>query len=442
VRSFRFAVLVGLWLGTGVLGHLYLWRRLVRDTGLRGRWRRGATVALILLATTMLSAAFVHRNLSAEVGRVLAWPAFLWLGVYFYSLLALGLVDVGRLSWRAVRWAARRVAKRGPGPGATRELDPARRQFLAQLTAGAASLAGVGPVILGARTALGPQSVTEIEIELARLPAGLDGLAIVQLTDLHAGLTIGASYVDDLVARANRVRADLVAFTGDLADGDPAEVAEVVAPLAGLVARHGVYYVTGNHEYYSGADGWLAAARDLGFHALRNQRVTIAEGQDALDLAGVDDFEAHRYGGDHGADLARATAGRDPARELVLLAHQPRQIRAAARHGVGLQLSGHTHGGQAWPWHYAARAQQDGYLAGYARLGATQMYISRGCGYWGPPVRIGASPEVARVILRAPGRAAAARASAATGGHGGARTPRRRTRRAPSGKSSPSTQTL
>jgi predicted MPP superfamily phosphohydrolase len=156
--------------------------------------------------------------------------------------------------------------------------------------------------------------------------------------------------------------------------------------------------VTGNHEYYAGADPWIAEISRLGAKYLRNTRVTIGDGDASFELAGVDDHSAK--GGDHGEDLEAATANRDPKRALVLLAHQPRQVRRAAKYGVDLQLSGHTHGGQIWPWHFIVKIQQGGLLAGRYEYENTQLYVSRGCGYWGPPVRVLAPLEITRVILR------------------------------------------
>ncbi len=242
--------------------------------------------------------------------------------------------------------------------------------------------------------------IAEVQIKLARLPRALDGFSIVQLSDLHIGGTIDRAFVAHVVDQTNRLSPDLVALTGDLVDGRRADLEHHAVPLAGLRARHGAYAVTGNHEYYWGADPWLAHLTSLGLRYLRNQRVTITDGDASFDLAGVDDHESHRYKG-HGEDLARATADRDPSRALVLLAHQPRQVRRAQHHGVDLQLSGHTHGGQIWPWHYAVKIQQRGLLAGHYRFGDTQLYVTRGCGYWGPRLRVLAPLEITRVILRA-----------------------------------------
>ena len=175
-----------------------------------------------------------------------------------------------------------------------------------------------------------------------------------------------------------------------------ASLREMVAPIGKLEAKHGVFFVTGNHEYYSGVDPWIAELTRLGVRVLRNERVTIGDGADSFDLAGVDDHSSHGFAPGHGPDLERALAGRDPARALVLLAHQPRQVRRAAKYGVELQLSGHTHGGQIWPWHYLVKLQQGGLLAGRYERQGTQLYVSRGTGYWGPPMRLGAPAEVTR----------------------------------------------
>jgi len=177
---------------------------------------------------------------------------------------------------------------------------------------------------------------------------------------------------------------------GDLVDGDVDELRPQTLPLRDLSARVGAFFVTGNHEYYSGVEQWLAEIPHLGMRVLRNERIDL----DGLDLAGVDDVS----GGT--ADYRRALGERDPAKPVVLLAHQPVAVHEAAKYGVDLQLSGHTHGGQIWPWHYIVKLQQGGMLAGRYQHGATQLYVTRGCGYWGPPVRLLAPLEITRVILR------------------------------------------
>lgn len=268
--------------------------------------------------------------------------------------------------------------------------DMARRRFLARITGGAAVTVASASVAKGMTTARGTHEIVDIEVTLAKLPASLDGFTIVQLTDLHVGLTIDRHFVQRVVDHANELSPDLIALTGDFVDGKVEDLRDEIAPLSNLRAKHGVFAVTGNHEYYSGHEPWVSEISMLGVRYLRNDRVSI----EGFDLIGVDDISV-------GEDFARAVAGRDPSRALVALAHQPRQVKRAARHGVDLQLSGHTHGGQIWPWHYVVKLQQGGLLAGRYQHGGTQLYVSRGCGYWGPPVRLLAPLEITRVILRA-----------------------------------------
>jgi predicted MPP superfamily phosphohydrolase len=259
----------------------------------------------------------------------------------------------------------------------------------------------VGEVGIGLAKVLGELPVVDVPITVRRLPRSLDGYTIVQITDLHVGGTIGRDYVAELVARANALQPDAIVLTGDIVDGTVAELGDAAAPLGDLRAKDGVFAITGNHEYYWGADAWIAFFQARGIRYLRNQRVEIRRGDGAFDLAGIDDHGARSHARGHGPDLAAALSGRDAARPLVLLAHQPRQVRTTAGHDVDVQLSGHTHGGQVWPWHYLVSLQQGGLLAGRYTFGATQLYVSRGAGHWGPPVRVGAPAELTRVILRA-----------------------------------------
>lgn len=400
--------------------HYYVWRRVVRDARPAPAVRRAATalvIALFLAVPVTTMGRLGWPRVSATVG----WVAMPWLalvGLTAAALLALELVGAGLAGGAWVRrrlGGARggRAARDGRGPGADASASPAppadlgRREFLARCSGGAvATVAGAG-VSLGMVAARGEHEIVEVEVELARLPAALDGFSIALLSDLHVGLTIDRAFVERVVARTRALDPDLVVLTGDLVDGRVEDLRDEIAPLAALRARHGVYAVTGNHEYYAGADPWIAALEAMGIRYLRNDRVLIGGEGAGFDLAGIDDHGAAAYPG-HGPDLARALAGRDPSRAVVLLAHQPRQVASAAAHGVDLQLSGHTHGGQIWPWHYLVRLQQGGLLAGRYQVGPTQLYVTRGCGYWGPPVRLGAPLEITRIVLRAPGRRAAA----------------------------------
>jgi predicted MPP superfamily phosphohydrolase len=227
----------------------------------------------------------------------------------------------------------------------------------------------------------------------------MDGFSIVQITDVHIGNTIGEAFVSTMVERVNKAKPDLIAITGDLVDGRLSSLAAAAEPLRDLRAKHGVFFVTGNHEYYSGVESWLPHLRTLGIRVLRNEREPIEVGGHGFDIAGVDDHSSNRWKG-HGPDLQQAMRGRHPEREVVLLAHQPRQVHQAKKHDIGLQLSGHTHGGQIWPWHYLVKLQQGGLIGGLSRHGDTQLYVSKGTGYWGPPIRFLAKSEITRLRLR------------------------------------------
>jgi len=365
----------------------YVWRRLVHDTWLRRPLRAIATWAIVvgqlLVPATMAAARFGATALV----NVLAWPAFLWMGLFGLTLVALLVVDLGRL----VVFVGRRALRRP-------RLDLERRALLAKITGGAAVAVAAGEVAIGMRNALGDHEVVDVPVTLERLPAAFDGFTIVQITDIHVGLTVGEGFVADIVRRVNQLHPDLIVLTGDLVDGRVADIGSRLAPLADLVAPHGVYSITGNHEYYSGVDEWIAQLGLLGIPTLRNQRVEIARGGEHFYLAGIDDHGAADFGKGHGPNLAEALAGRDPARAVVLLAHQPRQVEVAARQDVCLQLSGHTHGGQIFPWNYFVYLQQP-VVAGLARVGQTLVYVSCGTGYWGPPMRLGAPAEITRIVL-------------------------------------------
>jgi hypothetical protein len=377
--------------------HTYVWLRLVRRTQLPRPWYIAATLAIALLFVSV-PITISSRTYAPALSSTLAWVAMPWMALAGLTFVVLVAIDAARL----LRWLARR-ARRAPEP----ELPSlSRRRFLARVTGGAAATVAGASVARGMVSARGEHEVVDVEIALPKLPRELDGFTIVQLSDLHVGLTIDRAFVQRVVDRTNALAPDLVALTGDLVDGKVPDLRDEIAPLGQLRAAHGVFAVTGNHEYYSGVDPWIEELTRLGVRYLRNERVAIRrrtsgehDGREAsFDLAGVDDYNANGPG--HGEDLAAATRGRDPSTALVLLAHQPRQVRRAARHGVDLQLSGHTHGGQIWPWHYIVKLQQGGLLAGRYEHAGTQLYVTRGCGYWGPPVRVLAPLEITRIILR------------------------------------------
>ena len=244
--------------------------------------------------------------------------------------------------------------------------------------------------------------VVDVRVEIPELPPGLDGFTIVQISDIHVGPTIKAPKVRAIVERVNSLQPDLVAITGDVVDGAVERLREHTAPLGELRARHGAWLVTGNHEYYSGAGPWLAEFERLGLRCLLDTHVVVSHDGAEFVLAGVTDPHGQAFDPGHRSDPFQALEGSPPGLPRILLAHQPRSSQLAARAGFDLQLSGHTHGGQFWPWNHFVGLQQP-FTAGLHRVEQLQVYVSRGTGYWGPPKRFGAPSEITRVRLAARG---------------------------------------
>ncbi len=417
-----------------VLGgiHAYLWWRLVRSTTRPGRGRRYGTIAAVLFAVLVPATMIGNRVLPTEVKAPLSLVGYLWLAVMFYLLVYLLILEVPRI----VAWVVRRI-RRGaltvasdtpaelatvPPSGATTTsdapagatggepggglaggaADPGRRLFLGRTLAGVAGVAALGTVGYGVRTATGPVPVKRVRVTLDRLPAALDGFTIALLSDIHLSPTTRREYLDDVVRSVNGLDAGLVAIVGDLVDGDVPELGPEAAALRNLESRHGTYFVTGNHEYISGAAQWVEYLPSLGVRVLRNELETISEGGAAFALAGVDDRTAETSGvAGHATDFDAALADRTDGQPVVMLAHQPVLFTEAARREVDLQLSGHTHGGQMVPFNYLVPLDQP-WVAGLSRVGGSQLYVTRGVGTWGPPVRVGAPPEITVVELHSP----------------------------------------
>lgn len=382
-RAALITALLSVLLTVLVGGHLYLAQRLVFDLDLTTPLRNVLLAVIALLGGTLIAQPIGERLLPVRRARLIAWPASLWMGFAFLTLMLLVVSDV--------LWAMHGAAL---PPG----MDAAA---LARLRALAVVALAAGAGAVGVRGALRAPLVRRLELTLDRWPRALDGFRIVQLSDLHLGPILDRRFAERVVAQCNALTPDLIAVTGDLVDGSTRRIADEVAPCAQLRARHGVFFVTGNHDHYSGADAWTAHVQQLGLRVLRNQLVTIGDTGAAFDLAGVEDHHAHLLGGGHREDLPRALAGRDPRRALVLLAHDPATFNLAAATGVDLQLSGHTHGGQIWPFRYLVRLSTP-YVAGlHARNGA-QLYVSCGTGFWGPAMRLLAPAEITEIVLRSP----------------------------------------
>lgn len=417
--------------------HWYLWRRLVRDTTARGgRARRAGTVAAVVLPLISVGALVSGRaGAPFALQQALAWPGYLWLALVLYLTLALLAGEAVRPLLR--RWLERRDAARSGQPQAEPEPQPialpaeppadlpaeppaeqvrvavrteteaeaetattdappppSRRLFVARTVAVGAAAVAAGTVGYGTYTVLRGPRLKRVTVPLAKLPRQAHGFRIAVVSDIHLGPILGRAHTRRIVETINRTSPDLIAVVGDLVDGSVEDLGPAAEPLRELRARHGSYFVTGNHEYFSGAAQWVDHVRELGLRPLENQRTELG----GFDLAGVNDVAGEDEG--QGPDFKAALGDRDPARACVLLAHQPVVIHDAVDRGVDLQLSGHTHGGQMWPGNYVAELANPT-AAGLERYGDTQLYVTRGAGAWGPPVRVGAPPDITVVELAA-----------------------------------------
>lgn len=361
--------------------HSYLWLRLIHDLQLPGLYETVASGILASLAASIPLAFLAQEYFPRRLSKFFAWVGFGWTGAFFLILTFLVPLELLRF---VVSFAIE-------------PLEPASHALASRFVAGFVLLSVAAITSYAIRAALGPIRVRRLTLTIPKLPAAFDGFRIVQLTDIHVGPTIGSERINEIIKKTEQLSPDLVTITGDLVDGSVEDLGPIVAPLQTLSATHGSIFVTGNHEFYSGAEPWMEFVDQLGIKVLRNERVTIEIDGAHLDIAGVHDWDAAPFG--HAPNLDAALDGLPEGRQVVLLAHQPRQIHEAAERGVALQLSGHTHGGQIHPFSYLVRFQQP-FVRGLHKVKDTLLYISPGTGYWGPPMRLGSRSEISEIILK------------------------------------------
>lgn len=351
----------------------------------------GLWIALAVSGLLLPMGMLAKRVAKPPLSTVLTWLGLLCMGL-FSSLLVLTLLrEVFLLATWCVQW-----------------IWPQAVQLQSLRTTTAVALPGLALLVtvLGFWNARRTAAVVLVDVPIANLPEALHGFTVAQISDIHVGPTIKTQYLQRIVDRVNGLNANMVAITGDLVDGSVAELGHHVAPLAQLRSTHGSFFVTGNHEYYSGAHSWIDALRAMGIQVLMNEHVQLQHSIDTQDpepalmvVAGVADYSAHHFDEAHRSDPHKAIANApEHAVFKLLLAHQPRSAAAAAKAGFDLQLSGHTHGGQFWPWNMFVPLQQP-FTAGLHKLEALWVYTSRGTGYWGPPKRFGAPSEITHLRL-------------------------------------------
>ncbi len=319
--------------------------------------------------------------------RVLAWVGSLCMGVWATFIFLSAAMDIVRLA----AWGARRV-------GNSARVDPTRRSFLSRWIPAGVVYSSAGIAGLGfAEVVHGPQ-VKEHPVFIPDLPKALQGFAIAQISDLHVGPTIRRGYVDEVVRQTYALNPDLIVVTGDIADGSPAVIGEYLQPFSDLKSRLGTYYVTGNHEYYWGVERWLDNVRELGFLPLINENRILTVGDTKILLAGVTDSAGGSFLSSHRSDAAKARRSTEECQLRILLAHRPNQWSEAEALGFDLQLSGHTHGGQFFPWSVFMPLAYK-YYRGLNRHGRMWIFVSSGTGYWGPAHRFAVPSEIALLRL-------------------------------------------
>ncbi len=362
--------------------HYYLARRLV----VAPQWPEPVESLLLGLVVVLAALLFVgpiaERFLTPDQAKWIVWPSALWMGVGWLVLVGLVFTDalIGLL-----------------GLFGSAEMLPVAarvRAFVLLLVVGPATISAV-------KSATSKPFVHQVRVGLDRWPDGVRPLRVVQITDIHIGVLLGRDFAQWLTDEVNRLQPDVIAVTGDLVDGTVEHLRERVAPFADLAAPLGVYFVTGNHDHYSGGRDWVAEIERLGLTPLRNRHVVLdVDGREVV-LAGVDDHRGGYVPGDGGEDLDAALAGTHDDRPVILLAHDPTTFKAAKEHHVDLQISGHTHGGQIWPFHYLVRLAQP-WVAGLHQENGSTIWVSRGTGFWGPPMRLGAPAEITNLSIGSP----------------------------------------
>ncbi len=379
----------------------YITRRLLGMTSLsRIRKFAVATGIVVILFISPMTIMLRRYGMNTQGIDVLVWIGYLGLAFLSFIFTFLVIRDVLGLPAALLNTLKRRLPDLPHGESAPAVPEnPSRRGFLVNsmnygIMATASLTTGYGVV-----EAKRVPEIKEVQIPIPALPEEFDGFRIVQVTDLHVSPTIRRPYVEKVVEIVNSLNADIFALTGDLVDGTIHQLSRDVAPLKNIQSIHGNFFVTGNHEYYFGIMDWVTQIQRLGFSILLNEFCRIHRGQRSLLLAGVTDYRGGNFLHAHRSDPIKSVAGAPEADVKILLAHQPKSIFDAARAGFDLQISGHTHGGQFFPWNLVVGLNQP-FVSGLHKYKNTHIYVSRGTGYWGPPVRVGAPSEISLIKLR------------------------------------------
>jgi uncharacterized protein len=371
-----------------VLSHgiTYIGRRLIRTSKLKKPWNIAAWIVLTLSFLLPVVSMMFTRSISGT-SLLLSWITYTALGLLSFIFFFLFIRDA---AWFLSMIGTKLFHLFFPKKV---QLDPSRRLFLAQSTN--LGILGVAAVATsyGIYEARKTPGVVNIDIPITRLPKEFDGFKIVQICDVHAGLTVDRAWIEKVVEEVQKQSPDIIAFVGDMVDGSVSALEDTVAPFKELHAPFGKYFTTGNHEYYSGALQWIKHAGTLGFDVLMNEHRSIAKNGAHIILAGVTDYTAGQFFKDQASDPHKALTQTSNSDIKILMAHQPRTLYQLDDLKVDFTMNGHTHGGQFIPWNYLATFGQP-FIKGLHQWNNGLVYVSKGTGYWGPPVRVGARSEV------------------------------------------------
>ncbi len=378
--------------------YIFIWRRLISPARPDSPYRLILGIVMVSLISVAPTPFILQKyGVENDYTNILIWVGSLSLGFFSFSFSLIVARDLTFIIIGFIRklfgWAHNFS---GFDSKAVKPLDVNRRRFI--LSATNFGILGMSGILSGYGffEARRSPTIVEVSIPIHDLPDDLNGFRIVQITDTHVGPTTKHGYMKDIVERVNMLTPDIVVFTGDIADGTVSCNRNEVSHLADLSTRYGSYFVTGNHEYFYGEHAWLEEVDRLGLKALINEHQVLTCGESRIILAGVTDYSAGKYDSNRASNPKASLSGASPCNVKILLAHQPRSIYAAAKSGFDLQISGHTHGGQYYPCHFVNFSP---YLAGLYKFNNTWIYVSRGTGYWGPPIRLGATPEITLIKL-------------------------------------------
>ncbi len=389
----QYAIWMGIVLTVYSIGISYLGWRLISPFKLMSPYKQLAWGGLTLMFMIPFSS-FILVRMAEKASDALSWVGYISLGFLSFVFVAVFFRDILFLFGFLTQKIYTMIAS------APEIVDASKREFLVQST----NLGLLG--VAGSLTAYGVYEarkrpgIVDVDIPIAKLPKEFDGFRIVQISDIHAGLTIKRDFIETVAEEIKRLAPDLIAFTGDMADGSVPHLKNDLEPLANVYAPHGKFFVTGNHEYYSGVDQWTAHARDMGYDVLMNEHRTVTKNGASFILAGVTDYGGGGFSPLHKSDPKKALDGAPKESAKILLAHQPRTLFHINELDIDLVMMGHTHGGQFFPWNLVATIGQP-FIKGLNMYNErTWAYVSKGTGYWGPPVRVGARSEITVLTLK------------------------------------------